>query len=72
MSGKNNVLYASYLGMYEDLRALPLLRERIKNPHIGYVEFTEIRNSIERLGGEVDVKRDFSSDPDYAVLKNKV
>jgi hypothetical protein len=70
LSGKNNPLYAAYLGMYEDERALPLLQKKIAQQDLGYVEFLELRNSIERLGGEVDMERDFSFDPDYKVLKN--
>ena len=70
LSGRNNPLYAAYLGMYEDERALPLLQKKIAQQDLGYVEFLELRNSIERLGGEVDAERDFSFDPDYTVLKN--
>ena len=70
LSNVNNTLYAAYLGMYEDERALPLLQKRIKSEEIGYVEFTELRNSIERLGGEVNVEKDFSFDSDYKVLNN--
>lgn len=71
LSGKNNPLYASYLGMYEDLRALPLLQKRIKDLSVGYVEFIELRNSIERLGGDTPAERDFSADSDYKALKTE-
>lgn len=70
LSGINNTLYAGYLGMYEDDRALPYLQKRIESEELGFVEFSEIRNSIERLGGEPVKTRDFSSDPDYKILKN--
>lgn len=69
-SGKNNQLYAAYLGMYEDARALPLLQKRLLSEELGYVEFLEIRNSIERLGGEATIKKDFSDDPDFKALKH--
>lgn len=70
LSGLNNALYAGYLGMYEDERALPLLKERIESPDIGYVEFMELRNAIERLGGDPIEDRDFHSDPDYKIMKH--
>lgn len=69
-SGKNNSLYAGYLGMYEDERALPMLTRRIESPEVGYVEFLELRNAIERLGGDPIKDRDFEFDPDYKILKN--
>lgn len=69
-SGKNNPLYAGYLGMYEDERALPLLKKRIASPEVGYIEFLELRNAIERLGGDPIEDKDFEFDPDYRALKN--
>ena len=63
-SGKDYQLYAAYLGMYDDERALPHLQKRLKSEELGYVEFLEIRNAIERLGGEVTEQKDFSFDPD--------
>lgn len=71
LSGKDNPLYASYLGMYEDERALPLLLKRINEPGVGYVEFLELRNAIERLGGDPIPDRDFEDDPDFKLIKGK-
>lgn len=68
--GSDYTLYAAYLGMYGDERALPLLEKRINSEETGYIEYTELQNSIERLGGETPKKRDFSHDPDYKALKN--
>jgi len=69
LSEKDNPLYSSYLGMYEDERALPLLMKRINHPEVGYVEFLELRNAIERLGGDPIPDRDFGFDPDYRLIK---
>ncbi|MBQ9514387.1 MAG: hypothetical protein IJR66_05395 [Clostridia bacterium] len=65
----NIPLYAGYLGKYGDGRALPFLKTAIENEKINYAEFTELRFAIEALGGECDVKRDFSQDKIYKKIK---
>lgn len=68
-NGNNKSLYAGYLGKYGDIRALTVLYKALDD--CNYVEFMEIRNSIEQLGGTVDDEyRDFSDDPYYKALKN--
>lgn len=62
-------LYAGYLAKYGDSRALPFLKTAIENEKINYAEFTELRFAIESLGGECDVKRDFSQDKIYKKIK---
>ena len=67
--GSNKALYAGYFAKYGDERAVALLYKALDD--CNYVEFTEIRNAIETLGGVVDDDyRDFSDDEDYQVLKN--
>ena len=55
---KNNcdktALYANYLAVYGDDRAIPVLTERIEESDITYYDFKEIKNAIEELGGEYD------------------
>ena len=55
---KNNrdktALYANYLAVYGDDRAIPVLTERIEESGITYYDFKEIKNAIEELGGEYD------------------
>lgn len=69
MAGKNpNLpLYAAYLGRYGDERALPFLQSKIREKSISYPAFLELRNAIERLGGEVGElpAHDFSQDEYY-------
>lgn len=67
--GTNDPLYAAYLGKYGDTRALQALYERMEG-EVNYAEFLEIRNAIERLGGEVTREPDFTDDPFYKALKN--
>ncbi|MDR2202147.1 MAG: hypothetical protein LBP26_05230 [Clostridiales bacterium] len=67
-SGYNPPLCAGYLGKYGDERCAPLLYKALDD--CGYLEYIEIKNAIERLGGVVDDTRDFSSDEYYAAIKN--
>lgn len=68
-NGNNVPLYAGFVGKYGDERAMTYLYPALDN--CNYVDFTEIRNAIEQLGGTVDDEyRDFSSDPYYKALKN--
>ncbi len=62
-------LFASYLGKYGDPAALPLLEEAIVDPDLSYLDYLEIRNAIEELGGHIDIERDFSGDDAYESLK---
>lgn len=68
LSGDNYQLYAAYLGQYENEEAIPILKEVAKI--CDYLSFIEIRNSIERLGGECDIERDFSNDPYFKKIKS--
>lgn len=62
-------LFASDLGKYGDDAALPALIRAQTLPGITYLDYIEIRNAIEQLGGEPEPMRDFSGDPDYEALK---
>ena len=61
-------LYAGYLGKLGDDRALEALLEVAEGDHVSYIDFIEIRNAVERLGGEAPI-RDFTDDPTYAAVK---
>ena len=37
---------------------------------VNYVEYVEIRNAVEELGGEMDVEKDFSDDPYYKYMNH--
>ena len=60
-------LFASYLGKLGDDRALPALIEAAGDEKTGYIDFIELRNAIEMLGG-VAPDREFDNDPDYEAL----
>ena len=64
---QRRALFASYLGKLGDDRALPALIEAAGDDNTGYIDFIELRNAIEMLGG-VAPDRDFDNDPDYDAL----
>ena len=62
-------LYASYLGKYGDDEAIGLLLQAAQEPELNYLEYLEIRNAIEALGGECTVERTFDGDRYYESMK---
>jgi len=62
-------LFASYLAKLGDDRALPALMKAALDDHINYLDYVEVVNAIEALGGERPPERDFSGDPYYESLK---
>lgn len=67
LSQTDTPLYASYLAKYGDPSAIEDLKGLAET--CDYVSFMEIVNAIEALGGQADIKRDFSSDPLYRKIK---
>lgn len=60
-------LFASYLAKLGDPRALPALLRAADDPDVSYIDFIELRNAIEQLGGDAP-ERDFEDDPSYQAL----
>jgi HEAT repeat protein len=55
LNNKSNLaINAAYLAKYGDDRALPILYSTIKRNDISILEYSEIKNAIEKLGGEVE------------------
>ena len=52
--GKKLAINASYLAKYGDDRALSILYSTIKRKDISLIDYSEIKNAIEKLGGEVE------------------
>lgn len=61
-------LYAGYLGKMDDERAVEPLLSAAEAKDTSYIDFIEIRNAIERLGGEAPY-RDFTDDPTYLAVQ---
>ena len=62
-------LLVSYLARLNEERALPLLYNLCKKPDIGYLDYIEVLNAIDTLGGEAPAEREFSGDPAYESLR---
>ena len=63
-------LYAGLLAEVGDERAVGPLREAEMMTDLGYLEYLEIREAIEALGGEPGEVREFNGDPAYEAIRN--
>ena len=66
---ERRALFASYLAKLGDERAIPMLKEAVQSPDINYLDYVEVVNAIEALGGERPPEREFSGDPYYESLR---
>lgn len=66
---ENRAQYASYLGKLGDPRAIPALVAAAEAPDTNYLDYIEIANAVEELGGDPVPGRDFTGDPYYESLK---
>ena len=66
---ERRALFASYLAKLGDERAIPMLKEAAQSPDINYLDYVEVVNAIEALGGERPSEREFSGDPYYESLR---
>ena len=66
---ERRALFASYLAKLGDERAIPMLKEAAQRPDINYLDYVEVVNAIEALGGERPPEREFSGDPYYESLR---
>ena len=62
--------YASLLNKLGDPEALPLLMQLIQLSDLSYLDYIEIRNAVEALGGDPGEERTFYGDPDYEAMRN--
>ncbi len=69
MREEKRALFASYLAKLGDDRAIPMLKEAAQSPDINYLDYVEVVNAIEELGGERPPEREFSGDPYYDTLR---
>jgi len=65
---KKRAVLAGYLGKLGDDRALPALIEAAEDEKLPYLDFIEVRNAIERLGGDAP-EREYESDEGYDALQ---
>lgn len=62
--------YAGLLAEYGDERAVEPLRAVHQLTDLGYLDYIEVRNAIEALGGDPGEERVFNGDPDFEALRN--
>lgn len=67
--GEDVALFAHLIGSYGDEQGIAVLKTFCDEYEPNYNEFMEIRNAVEELGGDFDLKEDFSDDPLYRYLK---
>lgn len=67
----DRAIYASYIAKYGDERALPILQKELRNSKIDYIEYIEIRNAIEQLGGRPEIDLSFDGEKYYEALKHR-
>ncbi len=57
------------IGRYGDERAIKKLTELART--CDYADYTDIRNAVEMLGGELEITRDFTDDATYKKIKGE-
>jgi len=67
---EQRALYASFLGKLGDARAIDTLKSFLTLTDIGYLDYIELRNAIEELGGDPGEERTFYGDPDFEAMRN--
>ena len=67
---EQRALYASFLGKLGDPRAIEAMTPFLSLTDIGYLDYIELRNAIEELGGDPGEERTFYGDPDFEAMRN--
>ena len=65
----DRALYAALLGKLGDARAIDELMPFLSMQDIGYLDYIEVRNAVEELGGDPGEDRTFYGDPDYEAMR---
>lgn len=66
---EQRALYASCIGKLGDPRALDDIRRMLNLSDLRYLDYIELRDALEVLGGEIDEERSFYGDPDFEALR---
>lgn len=62
--------YASLLGKLGDPEAIEPLKSFLTLSDLSYLDYIELRNAVEALGGDAGEERTFYGDPDYEAMRN--
>lgn len=66
---EHRALHASFLAKLGDARAIELLTRASELTDLNYLDYIEIRDAIEALGGALTTEREFAGDPYYESMK---
>lgn len=66
---EKRALYGSLLGKLGDGRAAPALLAALEDPELNYLDYIELRNALEAVGGDAPPERSFEGDAYYESLK---
>lgn len=66
----HKAIVAGMMAFYGDDVCLPALKQAEQDPYISYIDYVEICDAIESLGGETDRKREFDGDDYYEMVQN--
>ena len=66
---EQRALYASYLGKLGDPRAIEAMMPFLQAQDVSYLDYIELRNAIEALGGDPGEERAFYGDPDFEAMR---
>ncbi len=66
--GENLAELAEMFGRYGDKKAINIINSYVLDKDLNYSEFIELRNAVERLGGEFCYAKDFSEDEYYKLI----
>lgn len=67
---ENRAIIAGMMAFYGDDKCLPILKIAEQAEGISYIDYVEICDAIESLGGETDRKREFDGDEYYEMMHN--
>lgn len=63
-------MVASYIGKLGDPRAVDALKPFLSLTDLSYLDYIELRNAVEELGGDPGEERTFYGDPAYEAMRN--
>ena len=67
---EQRALWASCLNKLGDERAIGPLMEMLGLFDLKYLDYIELRDAVEALGGDAGEDRSFYGDPDFEALRN--
>lgn len=67
---ERRALWAACLGKLGDERAIEPLKEMLGLFDLRYMDYIELRDAVEKLGGDAGEERAFYGDPDFELLRN--